>query len=65
MLAYQRRHANKCLLIALNLGDKTRALTLPTDTCVAGVLCSTLAERPLDDTLAPNEGVVLRLKEKH
>lgn len=64
VLAYQRRHADECLLIALNLGDKTRPLTLPTNTCVAEVLCSTLAERSMDGMLAPNEGVVLRLKEK-
>ena len=64
VLAYQRRHADECLLIALNLGDKTRPLTLPTDTRVAEVLCSTLTERLMDDTLAPNEGVVLRLREK-
>ena len=64
VLAYQRRHADECLMIALNLGDKTRPLTLPTGTCVVEVLCSTHAERPMDDTLAPNEGVVLRLREK-
>jgi glycosidase len=64
VLAYQRRHAGECLLIALNLGDKTRPVTLPTDTSDAEVLCSTLPERPMDDTLAPNEGLILRLKEK-
>jgi alpha-glucosidase len=70
VLAYTRRHAGECLLIALNLGDKTRPLKLPTDTCVADVLASTVgpstvAIRPIDAALAPNEGLVLRLKEKH
>ncbi len=70
VLAYQRRHAGECLLIALNLGHAARPLTLPTNTCVEDVLASTLplstrAIRPLDGTLAPDEGLVLRLKEKH
>ena len=64
VLAYERRHAGECLLIALNLGDKSRPMSLPSNTSGAEVLCSTLAERPMDDTLAPNEGVVLRLREK-
>jgi glycosidase len=69
VLAYQRRHAGECLLIALNLSDQTRLLTLPTETCVAEVLASTLwpsnlALRPMDGTLAPDEGLVVRLKEK-
>jgi len=79
VLAYVRRHAGECLLIALNLGDQTQPLTLsqslPTEPCVVEVLVSTLlastlqpshlAFRPLDAALAPNEGLVLRLKEKH
>ncbi|TWU33270.1 alpha-amylase family glycosyl hydrolase [Novipirellula artificiosorum] len=70
VLAYQRRHAGECLLIALNLSDAMRTLMLPTDTCVEEVLASTLppstwALRPLDAALAPNEGLLLRLKEKH
>jgi alpha-glucosidase len=64
VLAYQRRHAGECLLIALNLGGETRPLTLPTDTCVAEVLISTRPLRPMDGTLAPNEGLVLRLMEQ-
>ncbi len=70
VLAYQRRHAGECLLIALNLCHETRSLTLSKDTCVADVLASTLwpsnlALRPLNGTLAPDEGLVVRLKEKH
>ena len=67
VLAYQRRQGGECLLIALNLSNETRPLTLhtslPTDTCVAEVLASTRPLRPLDGTLAPNEGLVLRLKD--
>ncbi|WP_315852206.1 alpha-amylase family glycosyl hydrolase [Rosistilla carotiformis] len=75
VLAYQRRHAGESLLIVLNLGGKTRPLMLPTKTCVAEVLASTLlpstasrshrAFRSVDNVLAPDEGLVLRLKEKH
>ena len=66
VLAYQRRHADESLLIVLNLSDAARPLMLPPDTCVAEVLASTLMEstqafRPLDNTLAANEGLVLRL----
>ncbi len=64
VLAYQRRHAGECLLIALNLSDAARPLPLSADTCVAEVLASTLADRPMDGTLVPDEGLVLRLKEK-
>jgi oligo-1,6-glucosidase/alpha-glucosidase len=94
VLAYLRRHAGECLLIALNLSDQIRPLSLsqslPTNTCVADVLASTLlpstllpstlrpsagtpsivapsnlAIRPLDAALAPDEGLVLRLKDEH
>ena len=74
VLAYVRRHAGECLLIALNLSDQTRPLSLPIDTRVAEVLASTLltstlrlsnlTPRPMDEPLAPNEGLVLQLKEK-
>jgi len=70
VLAYQRQHAGERLLIALNLGDQTRPLMLPANTCVTGMLASTLwpsnlALRPMDAALAPNEGLILRLKEEH
>ena len=68
VLVYQRRYAGECLLIALNLSDETRPLSLPTslltDTCDAEVLVSTRPLRPMDGTLAPDEGLVLRPKEK-
>lgn len=69
VLAYQRHHAADRLLIALNLTDQTRPLTLPAGASVAEVLVSTvwpsnLALRRMDGTLAPDEGLVLRLREK-
>lgn len=68
VLAYERRHAGDRLLIALNLSDQTRPLTLPTDASIDEVLASTvwpsnLSLRPIDGTLAPDEGLVMRLKE--
>ena len=65
VLAYQRQHASESLLIVLNLTDAARPLMLPTNECVAEVLASTLSLRLLDDKLAPNEGLVVRLREKH
>lgn len=79
VLAYQRRYAGESLLIALNLGDQPRPLpqvpwlsqstSMSIDSCVYEVLVSTLwpssfQTRPLDGTLAPNEGLILRLKEE-
>ncbi len=63
VLAYERRSGDDRLLVALNLGAATRALPLADETRGASVLASTLAPRPMDGTLAPNEGVVLRLGE--
>jgi len=65
-------------LIALNLSDQTQPLSfsqsLPTDIPMAEVLASTLllanvkpsnpAFRSINAALAPNEGLVLQLKEK-
>lgn len=79
VLVYERRYAGERLLIALNLSDQTRPLvlstSLPTGACIADVLASTLwksnrvpsnsAIRPMDAMLAPDEGLVLRLNEKH
>lgn len=67
VLAYQRRHAGERLLIALNLSHAARPLTLPEGTWVGEVLASTLwssnlALRPKDNTLAPDEGLVVRLR---
>lgn len=74
VLAFQRQHAGERLLVALNLGDQTRPLTLPKKTDVRDVLASTLSpstqnsasvlRQPFGGTLAPNEGLVLQLKEQ-
>lgn len=74
VLAFERQHAGERLLVALNLGDQTRPLTLPKKTDVRDVLASTLSPstqnsasvrlQPFSGTLAPNEGLVLQLKEQ-
>lgn len=79
VLAYERRHAGECLLIALNLGHQSRPLpqiqslsqstSLSIEACVYEILVSTLwpsnlENRPIDGTLAPAEGLILRLKEE-
>jgi oligo-1,6-glucosidase/alpha-glucosidase len=61
VLAYERKHDNDRLLVALNLSAQPRPMLLPPDTRVSEVLASTLPSRPLDDTLQGNEGLVLRL----
>jgi oligo-1,6-glucosidase/alpha-glucosidase len=61
VLAYERRHGGERIFVALNLGGEPRRLLLPAGTAIAEVLASTLASRPLDGMLAPDEGVVLRL----
>ena len=65
VLAYERRYAGTRLLIPLNLGDQARTLAVPTDTFVTEVLLSTQSPRRMDGTLAANEGLVLRVQEKH
>jgi oligo-1,6-glucosidase/alpha-glucosidase len=64
VLAFERHHAGVRLLVALNLGHQQRPLWMLPNTGVAEVLCSTLPEGPRDGWLAPDEGLVLRLKEK-
>ena len=63
-LLYERRHGDERLIIALNLGPETRRLLLPADAEVADVLASTHALRTLDGTLAPDEGLILRLESR-
>jgi oligo-1,6-glucosidase/alpha-glucosidase len=64
VLSFERRHAGVRLLVVLNLGDARRAFALPTGTIVADLLASTHAPRAMDGTVAPNEGLVLRLAEE-
>jgi oligo-1,6-glucosidase/alpha-glucosidase len=61
VLAYERGSGADRLLVALNFGTRARALPLPAETRTAEPLASTFVRRPMDGTLAPNEGVVLRL----
>ena len=63
VLAYERRWGEERLLVVLNLGDAARSLRLPTGVAMTEVLASTLPRRAMDGTLAPNEGLVLRLKD--
>ena len=65
VLAYERRCGSDRLLVALNLGAVWRALPLLSETRKVLPLASTLARRPMDGTLAPNEGVVLHLAGAH
>ncbi|MGB7343620.1 MAG: alpha-amylase family glycosyl hydrolase [Pirellulaceae bacterium] len=64
VLAFERQHDDQRLLIALNLSDQTHTLLMPQNTVIAKALCSTVTPRSLDGTLAPNEGVILHLKEQ-
>jgi alpha-glucosidase len=66
VLAYERRHGDERLLVALNLGHAPRELTLPAWAHGARVLLSTIADAPAASAatadrlvLRADEGVVL------
>ncbi|MET0246692.1 MAG: alpha-amylase family glycosyl hydrolase [Sphingomonas sp.] len=61
VLCYERRHAGRRLLIALNLADAPRRLLLPDDAGSPRLLLSTLDPRPIDGTLFGNEAMILEL----
>jgi len=61
VLAYERSFGADRLLVVLNFGAQARTLPLQAETRAAAALVSTLARRPVDGTIAPNEAVVLRL----
>ncbi|WP_267389172.1 alpha-amylase family glycosyl hydrolase [Sphingomonas sp. GC_Shp_3] len=63
VLAFERWHGDDRLLVALNLGTQRRRLPLPAHGAIGAVLASTLPPRVLDGSLAPDEGLVLRLEE--
>lgn len=63
VLAYERWRGEQRLLVALNLGGETRAITPPPGRAVTAVLASTLDPRPFDGALRPDEGLVLALAE--
>jgi len=50
-------------MVALNFGRQARQFRLP-DTVTAEVLLSTVEKRNSGSALAPNEGVVLRLRHR-
>ncbi len=62
-LAYERRHGDERLLIALNLGDRARRVFMPEGTSAVRVLASTLPEPASAgaDRLRPNEGLIVQL----
>lgn len=61
VLAFERKHGDEHLLIALNLSEQTRSLPVPSKAALVTVLCSTASPRAIDGTLAPNEGLLLQL----
>lgn len=69
VLAFERRHEDERLLIALNLSERTQPLprlaSLSSDNGDAQVLLTTLASRGPCEVLAPNEGLVLQLKAQY
>lgn len=62
VLQYERREGEERLLIALNFGARERRVLLPEGTQVSDRLLSTAFTAPSDGLLAPNEGVIVRLK---
>jgi alpha-glucosidase len=60
VLAYERRHGDTRLLIALNLSDSSRSLPSPPR---SEPLLSTLAGPSVDGTLRPNEGIIMKLED--
>ena len=59
VLAYERHHSETRLLIALNLSGERRPLSTPRG---AELLLSTIGSDMLRHSLAPNEGIIVRLK---
>jgi alpha-glucosidase len=62
VLQYERRHAGKRLLIALNLTAVPRRIALPDDGRVVQPLLSTIPDRHYDGGLAAHEGLILLLE---
>jgi oligo-1,6-glucosidase/alpha-glucosidase len=63
MLQYERRHNGERLLVALNLTDGPKRLSLRDGASVGQLLLSTIPGRTSDGALAPNEGTVSLLEE--
>lgn len=63
VLQYERRHENDRLLVALNLGARSRGVRIPAGTRIAELLISTHDTDGFDGNLAANEGLVLRMEQ--
>jgi len=61
VLAFERTYGEERLLVTLNLSASARRLILPEGTAIAAVMHSTRPIRVMDATLAPDEGLILRL----
>lgn len=61
VLSYVRGHGGDRLLVALNFGQQRRRIALPPGARVGEPIASTLVRASTDGTLAPDEGLVLRL----
>ena len=63
MLAYERRHGDERLIVALNLGGRPQRLALPDWASDCRTLLSTVADAALTGDgallLRPDEGVIL------
>jgi alpha-glucosidase len=67
LYAYERRHGDARLLVALNFGHKPQTLTLPEDAAEGRLLLSTFLDREEERVsgmaeLRPAEGVVIDLE---
>ena len=63
VLAFERNLGDERVLIVLNFGSTKRVLKLPAGAAIADVLASTGDIRAMDGTLAPDEGLILQLKD--
>ena len=63
VLAYERRHGDERLLVALNLSESSRKLPLLKESLRAVPLLSTSPRPPLNGLLRPNEGMILKLED--
>jgi oligo-1,6-glucosidase/alpha-glucosidase len=61
VIAYERKHGSARILVTMNLSAEPRGVELPQGTA-AETLLSTLAVRPFDAVLQPNEGLILKLE---
>jgi oligo-1,6-glucosidase/alpha-glucosidase len=62
VLQYERRGGEERLFVALNFGQRERAVRLPNEVQDADMLLSTGPKSSFDGLLAPNEGVIVRMR---